>query len=68
MKRIEKVLLRRREPDEVATPDIAIQNHCCECMGFQRNLVDGCTAPACWLFPHRNGFQAKTTPTSEKRA
>lgn len=60
MTRVDTVQNRRREPDELAIPEIAIQNHCRECMGFQPSLVEGCTAPACWLHPLRLGVPSKS--------
>lgn len=54
-----KVLRRRRAPDEYCTARHAIRNHCLECGGYERAEVEGCTAPACWLYPWRLG---KTPP------
>lgn len=31
----------------------AIKAHCSECMGWDRNEVRNCTAPACPLYPYR---------------
>jgi hypothetical protein len=65
MKRVTAVVNRRREPDEVAIPEIAIRAHCAECMGFQPALVDGCSAPECWLYPLRNGMNYGKIPPNE---
>ncbi len=54
-RRITRILRRRREPGEVATPIIAIRNFCLECCGYQPSEVKLCTAPKCWLYPYRFG-------------
>lgn len=53
---------RRREPGEVASRALAIRWFCYDCMGFDAGGVGSitenvrqCTAPACPLFPWRNG-------------
>lgn len=66
MKRIHTVLNRRREADEIAPADIAVQIHCRECMGFQPSLVEGCTAPKCWLYPLRMGRTAILSESGKK--
>ncbi len=63
-KRINRMMKRRREPGEVATPIMAIRNHCLECCGYQPSEVELCTAPKCWLFPYRLGRKPEA---SERR-
>jgi len=33
----------------------AMRHFCCECMGYDREAVKECTAPACALWPYRPG-------------
>jgi hypothetical protein len=54
-KRVTRILKRRREPGEIATPVVSIRNQCLECCGYQPSEVELCTAPKCWLFPYRFG-------------
>jgi hypothetical protein len=53
--RTTRVLKRRREAGEIATPVASIRNHCLECCGYQPSEVELCTAPKCWLWPWRFG-------------
>lgn len=48
----------------------AIRKQCVECMGGQRKLIDGCTAPKCPLYDYRNGWYSNTDtpPESHKPA
>ena len=54
-KRVSRILKRRREPGEIATPIVAMRNFCLECCGYVLSEVELCTAPKCWLFPYRFG-------------
>ena len=51
--KLTEALNRRRRPGEVLSYRNSIRAHCSECMGNQPSLIEGCTAPECWLFPHR---------------
>jgi hypothetical protein len=56
-----KSLVRRdREPGEVPTRTLAIQNFCRSCLGFEaddgktlRQSVLDCESQTCWLWPYR---------------
>ncbi len=55
MPKMNKIVMRRREPDEIPTALVAFRNHCLECCGYSPREVAECTAPECWLFPWRFG-------------
>ena len=63
MKMSRSIERRRRKPDEIAAPRVAIRNHCLECVGYVGPEVERCTAPECWLYPWRMG----TTPAEVRR-
>ena len=58
-----KGMKRRRHPDEVPDIRTAVVNNCRECMGYEpgagegslANVVRGCTAETCWMWPWRTG-------------
>ncbi len=62
MAKFTKIVHRRRKPDEIPTPRVAIRNHCLECCGYSTKETELCTAPKCWLYPWRFG----TTPQDLK--
>jgi hypothetical protein len=56
---------------ETKTKDLkraeAIKWFCFECMGFQRSLISGCTAPKCALYPFRGSPPRDVEFSDEQR-
>lgn len=57
---ITTLVRREREPGEMPTRGIAIQNFCRSCLGFEpdngktlRQSVLDCDTQSCWLWPYR---------------
>lgn len=57
----------RRPEGKILSPIKSIRKHCIECMGGQVLEVRECTAPECWLYPHRMGKDAARAKPSAKQ-
>ena len=57
MRKNTKVLRRWRRPGQLTSRVNAIRNHCLECVGYNSAEVERCTAPECWLWPYRFGYE-----------
>jgi len=55
VRKTRRVCKRRRKPGELATPLVAIRNHCLECCGYNAAETARCTDRRCWLYPYRWG-------------
>lgn len=55
MPKFTQIVHRRRQPDELPTPRVAIRNFCLECCGYSAKETELCTDPECWLFVWRFG-------------